>query len=278
MRQMRAAYLLLLTMAVAVGPSPAEGADDTEALRSLLESQQKRIALLEKEIETLKANPLLALSPYVKLVEKEEIRGVKGPHIMFEGANVHIRSGSGYSNDRPPNTKIDALHGLGNLIIGYNEEPYDNFTLLAGDRGGSHNLVLGVGNRFMNFGGIVHGWENTVKGVISAVISGDSNSALGNHSVVLGGWNNEAKGTSSTACGGKFNTAAGKESLAAGGSNNLAEGRISVVSGGDKNKAAGRGSTVIGGSGNAVDGAWTVAVGKGANPEEDQKAIPAPKP
>src|ERR1700704_3518185 len=41
------------------------------------------------------------------------INGVSGPHLLITGCNVHVRSGSGMTNDDTTN--------LGNLFIGYNE-------------------------------------------------------------------------------------------------------------------------------------------------------------
>ncbi len=61
---------------------------------------------------------------------------------VFDGCNVHIRNGSG-TTDGPVNT-------LGNLIIGYNEEPAGG--LAAGNRDGSHNLIIGRTHRYLSFG------------------------------------------------------------------------------------------------------------------------------
>src|SRR5205823_4276431 len=100
--------------------------------------------------------------------------GVIGPNITFKGANIHIVSGSGRTDDNGNPT------GLGNLIIGYDEDPKNSLTgdssdgipinaapgvpspLSPGDRGGSHNLVIGGGNRFTQaaFGGFVAGERN----------------------------------------------------------------------------------------------------------------------
>src|SRR5687767_725294 len=54
-----------------------------------------------------------------------------GDDVFFEGCNVHIRSGSGATNA--------AVNGLGNLIIGYNEDTISPFP--PAQRTGSHNLV-----------------------------------------------------------------------------------------------------------------------------------------
>ena len=71
-------------------------------------STQQKLNDLEEEIDKLKAevsalqtalasvvaNPALALGPYVT-VEPAALAGLAGPHVLFEGANVHVRSGSG---------------------------------------------------------------------------------------------------------------------------------------------------------------------------------------
>jgi hypothetical protein len=65
-------------------------------------------------------------------IQMGEINGLKGPHVIIEGCNVHVQSGSGDTNDSA------GLTGRGNLIIGYNEPP---LTVVNG-RLGSHNLWL----------------------------------------------------------------------------------------------------------------------------------------
>src|ERR1700704_5739562 len=60
------------------------------------------------------------------------INGVSGPHLLITGCNVHIRSGSGMTNDDTTN--------LGNLFIGYNE-PRDGIDTT--NRTGSHTLIIG---------------------------------------------------------------------------------------------------------------------------------------
>jgi hypothetical protein len=68
---------------------------------------------------------------------------VAGPHIIISGANLHLVSGSGATNDG------DEPLGLGNLIIGYNEGPAEaGSPLNPGQRGGSHNVVIGPYHKF----------------------------------------------------------------------------------------------------------------------------------
>jgi hypothetical protein len=67
----------------------------------------------------------------------------EGNDVIFEGCNVHIRSGAGYTGA--------PVNGLGNLVVGYNEAFPDD------DRTGSHNLVVGAFHSYSSSGGLVAG-------------------------------------------------------------------------------------------------------------------------
>ena len=89
------------------------------------------------------------------------------------------------------------------MIIGYDEDPpnyvdrspFDNLPLTPlspGDRGGSHNLVIGAANRFTQatFGGLVVGTANTIiNGYGASVSGGTGNKAGGRNTIVIGGQN-----------------------------------------------------------------------------------------
>jgi hypothetical protein len=67
-------------------------------------------------LETKAADIIPGLATYLKVDKTTVLQGVNGPHILITGANVHVRSGSeATDNNAAPYT------GLGNLIIGYNE-------------------------------------------------------------------------------------------------------------------------------------------------------------
>jgi hypothetical protein len=105
-------------------------------------------------LATVKSNRALLLGQFVNVDFSLE-KGVRAPNIIFSGANIHIESGSGATDDHGSPT------GLGNLIIGYDEDPINSLIgdssdglpimqgpggptpLNTGDRGGSHNLVIG---------------------------------------------------------------------------------------------------------------------------------------
>ena len=135
---------------------------------------------------------LQALLTYVK-VQDGVLNGVGGPHVIIEGANLHVRSGSGQTEDAT---------NLGNLFIGYNEP---RLTAGAPDvtlRGGSHNLVVGPEHRYSASGGFVAGVKNTVSGDSASVSGGQGNVASGVAASVSGGSNNRGTGQNSSVSGG----------------------------------------------------------------------------
>lgn len=167
-------------------------ASSNASLSSQLSAANSQIALLSSQISALQANggagaptnpTLTALAKYVT-VDPNTINGVKGPHVIFSGVNLHVRSGSGSTSDN--GTPL----GLGNLIVGYNETP----ALLADPtnsgvvgRTGSHNVVGGQNNSFTSTGGIVLGSGNWTQAPFSSVLGGEMNQAQGFASSVLGG-------------------------------------------------------------------------------------------
>jgi hypothetical protein len=156
---------------------------------------------------------------------------------LFSGANIHIVSGSGSTDDNRNRT------GLGNLIIGYDEapgsQPLTGFPLNPGDRGGSHNLVIGRFNRFTQaaFGGLVAGEVNTISNVSASVTGGDQNAATGAHSTVTGGEANTASGQWASVSGGDFSTASGYGASVSGGLLNISSAAETSVLGGAANNA-----------------------------------------
>jgi hypothetical protein len=185
----------------------------------------------------------MALAPYVNVDTAAE-NGVAGPNIVFKGANIHIISGLGQTQD--------GGSGLGNLIIGYDEF---SGTLNPGDRGGSHNLIVGIYHKFLNTAsaGVVLGFENT--------IGGDFNT-------VLGGQTNEVNNTAfSTIVGGESNIIGSNapDSAILGGIDNAIDGGWGSIIGGSNN-TCGNGSdyaVVVGGSGNTANGTECVVLGGG---------------
>jgi hypothetical protein len=173
---------------------------------------------------------------------------VSGDDLYFTGVNVHVRSGSGSTDG--------TINGLGNLIIGYNEDAGDDAT-----RTGSHNLVVGSEHSWTSFGGFVVGFENFINGPYSSVSGGWFNTASGNWSSVSGGRYNTASGYYSSVSGGRDNTAKGNYSSVSGGRLNTASGILSSVSGGWGNTANGYWSSVSGGDQNTASGYYSSVSG-----------------
>jgi len=205
----------------------------------------------------------------------EPINGVVGPHIIFTGCNVHIRSGSGESTDGTVDLATQttipetAPLGLGNLVLGYNEQPAKGVP----SRGGSHDLIVGPGHAYPSVAGVVFGQQNSATGPLSSVTGGILNDAQGYTTSVSGGDGNTVSGISSSVSGGHFNFASGDYSSVSGGTDNTASGESSSVSAGRFNLASGTASSVSGGyinypSGNysSISGGFGGAFGGGAAP------------
>jgi hypothetical protein len=180
------------------------------SLQTALKTAQTEIAALQTRVKTLEAKPagggIPDLERYIQ-IETNPINGLTGPHILITGANVHIRSGSGATDDHY--SVSGNLTGLGNLIVGYNE-----VNPTGPPRTGSHNLIGGSFNSFTSTGGLVFGLRNTLSGQYAAVLSGESNTASGVYAAVLGGNLNTASGLRSTVYGGLGNTAGNINSYA----------------------------------------------------------------
>jgi hypothetical protein len=219
------------------------------ALQTQVSAQQAQITSLQNQLTA--AKPVLALAPFVSVDSGAE-NGVAGPNIKFTGANIHILSGSGATDDNLSHG--GTLTGLGNLIIGY-DEPQNGF-FRPGSRSGSHNLVIGRFNSFTSlaFGGLVAGEINTISAEAASVSGGILNSASGAGASVSGGQQNTASGVFASVSGGTQNTASANEASVSGGLLNTASGHWSSVSGGEENTASGFLASVSGGHFNTASG------------------------
>jgi hypothetical protein len=211
--------------------------------------------------------------------------------------------GSTDCTDEEGNPLPDCPNGLGNLIVGYNEERGFGQDM----RTGSHNVVVGTEHNFSRFGGIVGGFHNEISGDFAVVSGGIGNTASGDYAsvsggacniagdlpagrvpdcptvedspdgavnTVSGGFRNMASGFASSVSGGLFNTASARQSSVSGGLFNTASSISSSVSGGLFNTASGHGSSVSGGSVNRASGDYaTVSGGSDRSaPEENNWA------
>ncbi|HUY26262.1 MAG TPA: hypothetical protein VMV27_02475 [Candidatus Binataceae bacterium] len=225
------------------------------------------VAALQKTISSAGAQNAIALGQYVTVDPGAE-NGLKGPHVIIKGANVHIESGSGATVD---------TSGLGNLVIGYDEDSVDA-TVIDGNRSGSHNLVIGPQHEFTASGGLLAGYDNFVSANYASADGGECNSAGANMlpfacsgaggvsdgASVSGGYQNVAIGNAASVAGGQKNTASGGASSVSGGYSNSASNTASSVSGGESNTASGIGSSVNGGFSNTASGSGS-SVGGGAS-------------
>ncbi|MFO0706670.1 MAG: hypothetical protein U0412_07420 [Nitrospira sp.] len=173
-----------------------------------LQSTQGQLATLQAKVAVLESQPsgsggIPGLERYVT-IDPNTINGIKGPHLLITGVNVHIRSGSQATDDG------GTPRGLGNLIIGYNESDPD----FLAPRTGSHNLVLGQGNGFSSVGGAVLGHQNRITGKFASILGGEQNTASGLAASVLGGTLGTASGYTSTVLGGIRNSALEQFTLA----------------------------------------------------------------
>lgn len=136
--------------------------------------------------------------------------------VYFNGCNVHVRDGLG---------STATANGLGNLIIGYNENSR------SAPRGGSHNLVVGPEHAYPSYGGFVAGENNGVTAPFASVSGGNSNTASVIDASVSGGQGNIAAGNFATVSGGSQNVATGEASSISGGAANRVGGRWASISG-----------------------------------------------
>ena len=178
----------------------------------------------------------------------EDGQGALLKTIRFTGVNVQIVNGLGATNGLPADpTEIDSSvtlsNGVGNLIVGYNEQ-----LGVQGPRAGSHNVVVGAGNDYSAFGGLVVGKNNGSSGSYASVIGGELNLASGYHSVVIGGWANISSAVGATVTGGSDNVASAFAASVSGGTENQANGPNASVSGGQDNYVSGGSATVSGGN------------------------------
>ena len=146
--------------------------------------RDEAIAGLEQQVSTLQHSNI-ALQQLLQTYESRIIaleattEGLERPDgdFVFTGGNVQILNGQGDTS---------TTNGKGNLIIGYNEERSAGGHV----RTGSHNLVLGRGNDYSSYYGIVNGAANKIFSKGAVILSGLGNSVTGPYSVVVSGaWN-----------------------------------------------------------------------------------------
>jgi hypothetical protein len=160
-------------------------------------------------------------------IETEKINGLRGPHVIIEGANLHVRSGQGMTGFPVCPGTCQTRSGLGNLIVGYNELPY----MEAPRRGGMHNLIVGPEHEYTGTGNFVAGRHNSVWNRGTSITGGIDNVARGSYSSVSGGRENVATGFAASVSGGRENAASGHAASVSGGEGRVASDEFNWVAG-----------------------------------------------
>ena len=249
-----------------------------QQLQQQVQQLQQQIQQLQNRLASVESNTVLQLDGKVYLTD-----GPAGTDtvVRFEGVNVQIVNGQG---------STDTTNGLGNLIVGYDEERADADSFTAREtcslgqywndqtqceanngtwgknfKTGSHNIIVGGRNAYSAYGGIVSGFLNVINSPYASVPGGINNIASGHYSSVSGGFFNTASGSGSSVSGGSSNTASGTDSSVSGGYNNTASGSWSSVSGGSFNTASGIESSVSGGYRNTASGTGSSVSGGSSN-------------
>lgn len=256
--------------------------DGLEAAENRIATLESDLATAENRITTLESDLAGAESRIAEL--EATLEGVArttdadgNDTLQFAGMNVQVVNGQGATA---------TANGLGNLIVGYNED----FTCIpeqgrdcpassdnAEDaRTGSHMLVAGIDHTYTTYGGLLAGADNTTSGNWASVsgglrntASGDwawvsggrANTASGLLASISGGRDNIASGGAASVSGGRDNEANGSEASVSGGLFNQASGHFASVSGGNENIASGEGASVSGGEANAAEGALSSILG-----------------
>src|SRR5262245_56824761 len=173
---------------------------------------------------------LRRLARRVEDLESKLVHITSGPNdVTITGANLRIVNGLGAT---------DTANGVGNLIVGYNEErsPECPFQPCINERTGSHNVIVGRAHNFTSFGGLVVAQFNTISGQWASVSGGFGHTVSGVNASVGGGTQNTASVDFASVSGGFRNTASGDFASVSGGSNNTASGNFASVSGGFGNR------------------------------------------
>ncbi len=229
----------------------------------LVVGEQSDVVKLNSEVTTLQTQvttlqtQVTTLQHLLTGVTRAPVNGTQT--LQFSGENVQVVNGSGIESTD---------NGLGNLIVGYNGAP--------GKQTGSHNLLLGNGQSFTSYGGIVAGHGNKTSAPFASVVGGEYNVANDLGSAVNGGCDNlTGSGTVPTGpCpstgdeavgGGLSNAATGIATAIDGGQSNHASGPVAAVSGGLNNAADGLESWIGGGYANTSGNNESAIVGGGEN-------------
>lgn len=249
---------------------PARAADvngNFTALKNAILAVQADNDALKSQVKDLKA-ALAAEISLQDVITVETVNGIRT--VRLTGVNLQVVNGT---------NSTETVNGSGNVIIGYDEPNTGTRigcslaldangtvlgtqgeclaaggTVIAKQKTGSHNLVMGSQNSYSSAAGIVSGTQNFIAGLYASSISGSNNVVTGRDAVAVSGAGNHATGVDAAILGGSTNTASGSSSSVSGGSLNTASSVTATISGGLRNKASGTQSNVSGGSSNEASG------------------------
>ena len=154
----------------------------------------------------------------------------KARELVITRANLRIVNGLGSTACGTEAAPIpDCPNGLGNLLVGYNEERTSPEAMNT--RTGSHNVVVGTEQNFSRFGGLVVGRLNEISGDFASVSGGGTNTASGDLAAGSGGNTTTTSGLDAAVSGGSANTASGGAAAVSGGRERQAPGERNWAAG-----------------------------------------------
>ena len=151
--------------------SPALSGKCATGQKALVLANGASVASLQAQVATLQTQ-VASLNTLLAGVSRTST------NLVFNHMNLQVESGSGATGG--------TVNGLGNVIIGYNENP--------GTQTGSNNLVVGTGQSFTSYGGIVAGQHNEIDGAFSSIAGGYGNDTAASWSTIAGGEYNVTNG------------------------------------------------------------------------------------
>lgn len=217
---------------------------------------QGDLATAQADIGDLQADSVPGLTSYLTV-------DTLAHRLTVSGANVQLDSGAGSTEG--------VVNGLGNLIIGYDED--DGADLKTG----SHNLVLGHEHTYTSYGGIVSGENSDITGDHSIVLGGRNHTNAGNRSLIAGGNNHLIDIGQSAIIGGRDNTVSEQYAVIIAGRHNLIDAGCNngALLGGNTNTCQNAGATITGGINNIASANNSVVLGGDSNTSTvDESIVP----
>lgn len=207
---------------------------DGEDLLSVIQMMQSQITALQAQVAILESSSVPGLGSYMSVDDSAHT-------VLINGANLQVVNGLGTDLSQ---------NGLGNIIGGYNT-PVNDSELL--ERTGSHNIIVGQGQRYTGNCNLIGGQDNLASGTLGIVL-GSQNDLGGIRNVMIGGSNNEANGVVNLVLGGSGNDIDGEHNVVLGGLGNSADGDFNVAVGGENNVAnsSSKRNVILGGYANST--------------------------